>query len=151
MSNVDDTFMRRRTDMSKTKELLDAYWDTREQRLEADVQRMHAERDLILGIKQGLENLTFEEAVKIKAARGDPAAIDWLARGNRRQVRLEFALCTAAMDMHPERWLRVCEGQYIWRGEGEMPNVDATVEQFQKEHPMEARAIEAKIDAEGDA
>jgi hypothetical protein len=137
--------------MSKTKELLDAYWDTREQRLEADVQRFYAERDLILGIKWGLDKtLTLEQAAKIKAARGDQAAIDWLARRNSRQVRLKTALCTAAMDMHPERWLRVGR-DYIWRDEGEMPNVDATVEQFQKEHPAEARAIEAKIDAEGGA
>src|SRR5262249_32055222 len=103
----------------------------------------HAEA---MHIFDGLPPMRFAEACQIKAAQGDPIAqkyIDWF---NSREYRLEEALTLAAVAVHPG-----------WRAEGggKFTKLDDTapglggplMEWFQKNHPKEAKRIEAEIAA----
>jgi hypothetical protein len=94
-------------------------------------------------------DITFAEACRIKAERGDPLAQRYLNWLNSREYRLETALFDAAISKRPDLWQRRDNHVIKWLGDdGDGPSNEAVIEEFQKNYPAEARAIEAAIDAD---
>jgi hypothetical protein len=94
------------------------------------------------------KDITFDEACRIEAERGDPLAqryLDWL---NSRSYRLSSALLDAAIERHPG-YQHTDTDKHRWRKtDPAAPDEDELVEWFQKNYPREARAIEAAVDGE---
>jgi hypothetical protein len=92
------------------------------------------------------KDITFAEACRIKAGRGDPLAQRYLNWLNSRSYRLWSALINAAIERHPGYQHT---GKHSWRKiDPAAPDENELVEWFQKNYPAEARAIEAAIDAD---
>jgi hypothetical protein len=95
------------------------------------------------GLPEGIE---LDEAARIKAARGDPQAIKYLAQTNTPEARKDEALADAAYRAHPLFTIRP-DGIIHWDGDAEDgPTHDEVIDWFQMTHPAEARRIEDEID-----
>jgi hypothetical protein len=109
-------------------------------------QEQHADAQMIF---DGLpRNLTFGEACRIKAGRGDPLAQRYLDFFNSRRYRVNTALFEAAVRKYPDLWRDNGDHSIAWLGKGEPPETHTVIDRFQMEYPAEAKAIEAAIDAE---
>jgi hypothetical protein len=123
--------------------------ELREAKREADAEYRRATREIdeALYLLHGLPaNTTIEEAVEIKAAQGDPIALQWRAIMSTRKYRVEEALEQAAYQAHPE-WKETPDGHFEWKGDSAMPSEAAMIDWFQMTHPTEARRIEVEIES----
>lgn len=118
--------------------------EAREEARQADAELEWIEK--IMPIFDGLpKGIALEDAAKIKAKQGDLLAKRVLAQLNEPARRLEGALWEAACEAD-KRWRKTGDGSYFWTGEGKMPDYNQMIEQFQINHPTEARRIEAAIE-----
>jgi len=114
-----------------------------ERQRDADQAQRHLTDALL--IHAGLpEDIPFEEACKIKAARGDRLAQSYLDRFNSRPYRVRVALTKAAVERHPG-WLLVEEGVYR-QLDPTAPDIPELIDWFQTTFPREAKAIDAEIE-----
>jgi hypothetical protein len=122
--------------------------DIENDRAESDVRYQREQRELTEAehILAGLGAISLDEAVAIKAARGDPIALRWQKAMSTREYRLNEALSEAACQAHPQ-FEQIGDGEWDWKGDGKMPSDEELIDWFQMTHPTEARRIEARYDA----
>jgi hypothetical protein len=97
-------------------------------------------------VYDGLDRkMPFEEAVEIKAAQGDPAALTWQAYFASKYYRMGVALLEAAMAKHP-LYESHPRGGWQWLGKkDERHKEHVLIEWFQIAYPAEARKIEEQF------
>jgi hypothetical protein len=105
-----------------------------------DAVMYHLVKELLNDLPPGT---TTEEGARIKAARGDPFAIELVKHFDSRESRVTDALFDAAVEKHPG-WRALPKGIYK-KEDDEAPEPDELIDWFQLNYPAEAKRIAATV------